>query len=148
MTGANRYDVVIVGAGMCGSLLADQLGANGWRVLVLEAGTGTLGTWNGYQEAVATMHRWSGRVAFLCTLPVFFHCVTILGFQAPDARVAIHSLLGTFLYGVFVAKVLIVRDRSLPAWALPAAGLTLASMLVAIWLSSSLWYFTTVRFGF
>ena len=98
--------------------------------------------------AVATMHRWSGRVAFLCTLPVFFHCVTILGFQAPDARVAIHSLLGTFLYGVFVAKVLIVRDRSLPAWALPAAGLTLASMLVAIWLSSSLWYFTTVRFGF
>jgi len=98
--------------------------------------------------AVATMHRWSGRVAFLCTLPVFFHCVTILGFRAPDARVAIHSLLGTFLYGVFVAKVLIVRDRSLPAWALPAAGLTLASMLVAIWLSSSLWYFTTVRFGF
>lgn len=98
--------------------------------------------------AVATMHRWSGRVAFLCTLPVFFHCVTILGFQTPDARVAIHSLLGTFLYGVFVAKVLIVRDRSLTAWALPAAGLTLASMLVAIWLSSSLWYFTTVRFGF
>ena len=98
--------------------------------------------------AIATTHRWSGRIAFLCTLPVFFHCVTILGFQTPDARVAIHSLLGTFLYGVFVAKVLIVRDRSLPVWALPTAGLTLASMLVALWLSSSLWYFTTVRFGF
>ena len=93
-------------------------------------------------------HRWSGRLAFLCTLPVFFHCVTILGFQTPDARVAIHSLVGTFLYGVFAAKVLIVRDRSLPAWALPTAGLTLASMLVALWLTSSLWYFTTVRFGF
>ena len=79
---------------------------------------------------------------------MFFHCVTILGFQTPDARFAIHSLLGTFLYGVFVAKVLIVRDRSLPVWALPTAGLTLASMLVALWLSSSLWYFTTVRFGF
>ena len=94
------------------------------------------------------MHRWSGRVAFLFTLPVFFHCVTILGFQTPDARVAVHSLVGTFLYGVFAAKVLIVRDHSLPGWALPTAGLTLASMLVALWLTSSLWYFTTVRFGF
>lgn len=97
---------------------------------------------------VARVHRWSGRIAFLCTLPVFFHCVTILGFQTPDARVAIHSLVGTFLYGVFVAKVLIVRDHALPAWALPTAGLTLASLLGVLWMTSSLWYFTTVRFGF
>ena len=97
---------------------------------------------------IARVHRWSGRLAFLCTLPVFFHCVTILGFQTPDARVAIHSVVGTFLYGVFVAKVLIVRDRSLPRWALPTAGLTLASTFVVLWLTSSLWYFTTVRFGF
>ena len=97
---------------------------------------------------VNRIHRWSGRLAFLCTLPVFFHCVTILGFQTPDARVAIHSVLGTFLYGVFVAKVLIVRDHLLPGWALPTAGLTLASLLLVLWLTSSLWYFTTVRFGF
>ncbi len=97
---------------------------------------------------VATVHRWSGRVAFVLTLPVFFHCVTILGFQTPDTRVAIHSLAGTFVYGVFAAKVLIVRDRALPGWALPAAGLTLASTLVVIWLTSSLWYFTNVEFGF
>ena len=99
-------------------------------------------------RAVARVHRWSGRIAFLCTLPVFFHCVTILGFQTPDTRVAIHSLVGTFVYGVFVAKVLIVRDHSLPRWALPIAGLTLASVLVVLWVTSSLWYFTTVRFGF
>ncbi len=99
-------------------------------------------------RTVAHVHRWSGRIAFLCTLPVFFHCVTILGFQRPDARVAIHSVVGTFVYGVFVAKVLIVRDRSLPGWALPTAGLTLASTLVVLWLTSALWYFTTVRFGF
>jgi hypothetical protein len=98
--------------------------------------------------AIARVHRWSGRIAFLCTLPVFFHCVTILGFETPDTRVAIHSLIGTFLYGVFAAKVLIVRDHSLPRWALPTAGLTLASMLVALWATSSLWYFTNVRFGF
>ena len=99
-------------------------------------------------RTIARVHRWSGRVAFLCTLPVFFHCVTILGFQTPDARVAIHSIVGTFVYGVFVAKVLIVRDHSLPGWALPTAGLTLASTLVVLWLTSALWYFTTVRFGF
>jgi hypothetical protein len=99
-------------------------------------------------RTVARVHRWSGRIAFLCTLPVFFHCVTILGFQTPDARVAIHSIVGTFVYGVFVAKVLIVRDHSLPGWALPTAGLTLASTLLVLWLTSALWYFTTVRFGF
>ncbi|HEY6113441.1 MAG TPA: DUF6529 family protein [Gaiellaceae bacterium] len=99
-------------------------------------------------RTVARVHRWSGRIAFLCTLPVFFHCVTILGFETPDTRVAIHSLVGTFVYGVFVAKVLIVRDHSLPRWALPTAGLTLASVLVVLWVTSSLWYFTTVRFGF
>jgi hypothetical protein len=97
---------------------------------------------------IARLHRWSGRLAFLCTLPVFFHCVTILGWQTPDTRVAVHSLAGTFIYGAFAAKVLVVRDRSLPGWALPAAGLTLASILLVIWLTSSLWYFTNVRFGF
>lgn len=99
-------------------------------------------------RAIALVHRWSGRLAFLCTLPVFFHCVTILGFQTPDARIAVHAIVGTFFYGVFAAKVLVVRDHSLPGWALPTAGLTLASMLGVLWLTSSLWYFTTVRFGF
>jgi len=97
---------------------------------------------------VPRIHRWSGRLAFLFTLPVFFHCVTILGFQTPDTRVAAHSLVGTFFYGVFAAKVLIVRDRALPGWALPVAGITLASVLILLWLTSSLWYFTNVRFGF
>jgi hypothetical protein len=98
--------------------------------------------------AIARVHRWSGRIAFLCTLPVFFHCVTILGFQTPDARVAVHSLAGTFVYGVFAAKVLIVRDHRLPRWMLPTAGLTLASTIVLLWATSSLWYFSNVRFGF
>jgi uncharacterized protein DUF6529 len=97
---------------------------------------------------VPPVHRWSGRLAFICTLPVFFHCVTILGFQTPDTRVAVHALAGSFVYGVFVAKVLIVRDRGLPAWALPAAGITLASVLALVWVTSSLWYFTNVDFGF
>jgi hypothetical protein len=98
--------------------------------------------------AVASVHRWSGRLAFVCTLPVFFHCVTILGWRTPDTRVAVHSVLGTLVYGVFAAKVLVVRDRSLPGWALPATGLTLASTLALLWATSALWYFLNVRFGF
>ena len=43
---------------------------------------------------VAGVHRWSGRSAFVISLPVFFHCVTILGFQTPDARIATHSIAG------------------------------------------------------
>jgi hypothetical protein len=97
---------------------------------------------------VARIHRWSGRTAFAVSLPVFFHCVTILGFQTPDARVAAHSIAGTFFYGVFSAKILIVRDRTLPGWVLPVAGATLASVLGVLWATSSLWYFTNVRFGF
>ena len=97
---------------------------------------------------VARVHRWSGRIAFVFTLPVFFHCVFILGFRTQDARVTTHAVLGSFLYGVFAAKVLIVRSRQYPHWVPPVIGGTLATMLVALWLTSSFWYFTNVRFGF
>jgi len=97
---------------------------------------------------VARVHRWSGRVAFLFTLPVFFHCVFILGFQTPDARVTAHAVAGSFVYGVFAAKVLIVRSRRYPHWVPPVMGGTLAVVLTALWLTSSFWYFTNVRFGF
>jgi hypothetical protein len=93
-------------------------------------------------------HRWSGRLAFVCTLPVFFHCVFILGFQTPNARVAIHAVAGTFVYGVLAAKLLMIRRKGFPHWALPVVGGSLATLLGVLWLTSSLWYFTTVRFGF
>jgi hypothetical protein len=97
---------------------------------------------------VNRIHRWSGRLAILCTLPVAFHCIFILGFQTSDARVFAHSLIGTFIYGVFVAKVWYVRDRDHPRWVVPIVGGTLFTVLVALWSTSSLWYFTQVRFGF
>ena len=99
-------------------------------------------------SSVARVHRWSGRIALLVTLPVIFHCVFILGFQTTDLRVTIHSLAGTFLYGVFAAKVLFVRSRSYPGWVLPVAGGTLFTVLAVLWVTSGLWYFTHVQFGF
>ena len=68
--------------------------------------------------------------------------------RATTPGCSIHSLLGSFFYGVFAVKVLVVRDHSLPGWALPLAGGTLFTFLVALWSTSSFWYFTTIRFGF
>jgi hypothetical protein len=97
---------------------------------------------------VNRIHRWSGRLAILCTLPVAFHCIFILGFETTDARVFAHSLIGSFIYGVFVVKVWFVRDQDHPRWVVPIVGGTLFTVLVALWSTSSLWYFTQVRFGF
>ena len=97
---------------------------------------------------VNRVHRWSGRLAVLCTLPVAFHCIFILGFQTTNARVLAHSILGSFVYGVFTVKVFFVHDRKHPRWVLPVVGGTMASVLTALWATSALWYFTNVRFGF
>jgi hypothetical protein len=99
-------------------------------------------------ERVKRVHRWSGRLAFLCTLPVAFHCIFILGFKSTDTRVLVHSTIGSFVYGVFAVKIFFVHDPAHPRWVLPLAGGTLFTTLAALWSTSALWYFTNVRFGF
>lgn len=89
-----------------------------------------------------SVHRWSGRVAILITLPVAYHCVFMLGFETHSPRVLLHSLLGSALYGAVVAKVLIVRSSRFAPWLLPVAGGLLFSLLLGLWLTSALWFFT------
>jgi len=89
-----------------------------------------------------SVHRWSGRMAILLTLPVAYHCVFMLGFDAHNPRVLIHSLFGSALYGAVVAKVLIVRSTRFASWVLPLAGGLLFSILLGLWLTSALWFFT------
>ena len=97
---------------------------------------------------VAPIHRWSGRVAILFTLPVAFHCIFILGFSTYNTRVLAHSIVGSFVYGVIVVKLLMVHSRRYPGWALPVAGGTLFAVLTTLWATSAAWYFTNVRVGF
>jgi hypothetical protein len=89
-------------------------------------------------------HRWSGRLAFVLSLPVAVHCLYVLGLQAGDARVLIHSLCGCLFYGAFVTKMLTlgrpVDDG--PGWALPAAGGVVFTAITGAWLTSALWFFT------
>ena len=85
-------------------------------------------------------HRISGRLAFIVSLPVAYHCLWSLGFQDTDARVLAHSLLGCAFYGAFATKVLIVRSRGLPGAALPIAGGLVFAVLVGTWYTSGLWF--------
>jgi len=88
------------------------------------------------------LHRWSGRIAVLLTVPVAVHCLYALGFQDGSLRVLVHSLLGCFFYGAFTAKMLVLRADT-PRWALPLLGGAVFTALVALWLTSSVWFFTT-----
>jgi len=98
--------------------------------------------------AVGAVHRWSGRLAILLTLPVAYHCIFLLGYGDYSTRVQVHSLLGSIVYGAVIAKVLIVRGGSrFPGWALPLAGGTLFAILLGLWLTSSLWFFQNVGVG-
>ena len=89
---------------------------------------------------LGSLHRVSGRLAFLFSLPVAYHCLYQLAFQDTSARVLAHSLLGCAFYGAFAAKVTIVRSRGLPGVALPIAGGLVFSVLVGVWLTSCLWF--------
>lgn len=95
---------------------------------------------------VAPTHRWTGRLAFLLSLPVAYSCLWSLGFQTATTRVAVHSVLGCAFYGVFATKVLALRVGRVPGWALPILGGTLFAVLVGLWWTSALWFFRNIGF--
>ena len=90
----------------------------------------------------STLHRWSGSSAFVVTLPVALHCIWALGFQTYSTRVAVHGVLGCVFYGAYATKMLGLRVRNLPRWFLPVLGGTVLSSLLAVWLTSALWFFS------
>lgn len=95
---------------------------------------------------VGPAHRLSGTLALLVSLPVAYHCLWSLGFN-PDpggSRRFWHSILGSAFYGAFATKILVVRSRRMPGWALPIVGAVLFTLLVLLWLTSSLWFFRQI----
>jgi hypothetical protein len=91
-------------------------------------------------------HRILGTLALVASLPVAYHCLWSLGFN-PDpggSRRLFHSLFGCVFYGAFATKVMAVRSKRMPGWALPVMGGLLFATLVAVWLTSSLWFFRTI----
>lgn len=89
------------------------------------------------------VHRWSGTTAFAFTLPVAYHCLWALGLQTTTTRVLVHSILGCAFYGAMASKLLLLRVKRLPSWAVPIAGGSLVALLTGLWFSSAYWYFTS-----
>ena len=92
---------------------------------------------------IGTLHRWSGRIAFLLAVPVAIHCLYALGFQQYSTRVLLHSVFGCLFFGAFTVKMLILPKRDLPGWVLPVVGAVVFTLLVVIWLTSAYWFFST-----
>jgi len=96
----------------------------------------------------SVLHRWSGRLAVVVSLPVAAHCLYALGFQSFDSRVLVHSLLGCFFYGIFVCKMLVLTRDDGPSWLLPVVGGAVFTGLTGLWLTSALWFFTNFGVSF
>jgi Family of unknown function (DUF6529) len=92
---------------------------------------------------IGTLHRWSGRVAVLVSVPVAVHCLYALGFETDAVRGLVHSLAGCFFYGAFVAKMLVLQRHEAPGWALPALGGAVFTGLTVLWLTAAAWFFGT-----
>ena len=86
------------------------------------------------------VHRISGRLAFLLSLPVAYHCLWSLGFQDTDGRVLVHSVAGCVLYGAFATKVTFVRSRGLPGDRVAGRRRAVFGALVLAWYTSALWF--------
>jgi len=91
---------------------------------------------------VGPVHRWSGTIAFVLTLPPAFHCLWALGFGTGSTRVIAHGVAGCAFYGAYAAKMIGLRIGDLPSRTVPVIGGLVLSAFVVIWLSSALWFFT------
>jgi hypothetical protein len=91
---------------------------------------------------VTPVHRYSGAVAFILTIPVALNCIWSLGFATYNWRVVLHSVFGCLFYGAYAAKMLGLRLKGLPGWALPVLGGAVLTLLVGLWLTAALWFFT------
>jgi hypothetical protein len=97
---------------------------------------------------LGSLHRWSGRTAFLLTVPVAVHCLYALGFATFDTRTLAHSIAGCFFFGAFTVKMLILPREGVPGWSLPLFGGLVFTALAAVWLTSAFWFFTTIGVKF
>jgi hypothetical protein len=99
-------------------------------------GAGPAPTW------IPTVHRWSGSLAFVATVPVALHCVWSLGLVTTSPRVWAHGLLGCAFYGAYTTKMLGLRLRGVHARVLPVLGGAVFALFVLLWSTSALWFFT------
>ena len=92
---------------------------------------------------LGTAHRISGTVALLLAIFVAYNCLWALGLESGQnvaTRTVVHGILGCAVFGAAVVKVVAVRSRRAPGWFLPVAGGLLFALLIAVVLTSAVWY--------
>ncbi|MGW2768786.1 DUF6529 family protein [Streptomyces sp. NPDC001275] len=94
---------------------------------------------------VPKVHRLIGMVDFLFSVLIAQQCIIAYGVSLTGTREALHSLAGCFLYGAVLAKVVVVRHRRWPGWALPLAGGALVTVIALVWYSAAFWYLDGYR---
>jgi hypothetical protein len=96
-------------------------------------------------------HRISGAITIVLALFVAYHCLFSLGleygttadgYEVP-VRGVVHGVLGCVFIGALVVKVTAVRSKRAPGWFLPVAGGLIFTVLIALVLTSAVWYLTT-----
>jgi hypothetical protein len=93
-------------------------------------------------------HRVTGTITLVLLLFVAYHCLWSLGLQSGrlanghrvTTRTVVHGVLGCAVMGAVVVKLVAVRSQRAPGWLLPAAGGVLFALLVALVLTSAVWY--------
>jgi hypothetical protein len=134
--------------GFSGMLQMKTWLATGALALVLVQFVTALWMWgrlpgvHGRPRWLTPTHRWSGTAAFVLSIPVAVHCVWSLGFMTTTPRVLVHSICGCAFYGAYAAKMLGLRVRGTPGWLIPTLGGLTLTLLVVVWLTSALWFFT------
>jgi hypothetical protein len=98
--------------------------------------------WIAAPSWISVLHRWSGRIAFILTVPVVVHCLYALGFQTYNVRVLVHSIAGCLFFGTFTVKMLSLTRRGMPGWVLPLLGGAVFALLVLLWFTSAFWFFS------
>lgn len=94
----------------------------------------------------AQAHRWSGALAFVLLVPVALNCLYAIGFETNyGARSLVHSVAGCAFYGTYTAKMIGLRVRGLPGWALPVLGGLLLACFVVLFVTSAVWFFQSGR---
>ena len=97
---------------------------------------------------LGTAHRVSGSIALVLMVFVAYHCLWALGLesgtladgQPVSTRTLVHGILGCAVIGAVVTKLVAVRSRRAPGWFLPVAGGVLFTLLVAVVMTSAVWY--------
>lgn len=93
-------------------------------------------------------HRISGTTALMLSMFVAYHCLWALGLESGTfedgeqvpTRTVVHGVLGCAVLGAVVVKVVAVRSKRAPGWFLPVAGGLLFALLIAVVLTSAVWY--------